>query len=273
VKKIGHAGTLDPMASGLMTLGVGQSTRLLTFLVGLDKTYDATIRLGFSTTTDDAMGEAIDPPASASDCDALTTESISAALLGFVGTIWQRPSAVSAIKVAGKRAYQRVREGEEVSLPEREVTIHQITIGSVTRVDDGWDVQAVISCSSGTYIRAIARDLGDKLGVGGHLTSLRRTMVGPWSVDDAVSADSLTPDSVLDPAPMITRVLPSVVVPRDQEVELSHGKRIRLAGPPDVSDQQPVAVMGQGGDLVAIVSNVQGPVNILVGLSGGGSNG
>ena len=271
IKKVGHAGTLDPMASGLMTLGVGSSTRLLTFLVGLNKTYQATISLGQATITDDAEGEAVGPQASAQQLDSVDAETIREALLGFVGDISQKPSAVSAIKVGGERAYDLVRQGIDVELKARPVTIHGITVDSIERGESDWSIRCEVRCSSGTYIRAIARDLGEKLGVGGHLTALRRTMVGPWSVEQAVSVDDIAVDALIDPATIISQVLPTVSVDRPTQDALTHGKRIVLPAAPDVADDQPVAVLGVDHQLVAIVSGVSGPARILVGFQAGGN--
>lgn len=181
-KKVGHAGTLDPMATGLLVLGVGAGTRLLTYAVGLDKTYRATIRLGAATITDDADGEQVGEQA---DTSAVTGQQIHDAISPLTGSIMQVPSAVSAIRVDGKRSYARVRGGEEVQLAARPVTVSRFEVLDVRRTDGFIDVDAVIDCSSGTYIRALARDLGVSLGVGGHLTALRRTHVGEWCVDGA----------------------------------------------------------------------------------------
>ena len=258
------------MASGLMTLGVGQSTRLLTFLVGLNKTYQATISLGQATVTDDAEGEAVGEPATAEQLDALDADTIREALLSFVGDISQKPSAVSAIKVDGERAYDLVRQGVDVELKARPVTIHGITVDSIERGENDWSIRCEVRCSSGTYIRAIARDLGEALRTGGHLTALRRTMVGPWSVEQAVGPDDITPDVIVDPATIISQVLPTVSVDRPTGDALAHGKKIRIPGAPDVADNQPVAVLGVDHQLVAIVSGVSGPVRILVGVQAGG---
>lgn len=178
-KKVGHAGTLDPMATGLLILGVGQGTRLLTYLVGLDKTYRATIRLGAATTTDDREGEALGEPRTATPLEDRRIEQAADALRG---DIHQIPSTVSAIKVDGKRAYARAREGQDVQLAARAVRIDRLHIHSRTDVDPFVDLDVTVTCSSGTYVRALARDLGASLGVGGHLTSLRRTCVGPFDV-------------------------------------------------------------------------------------------
>jgi tRNA pseudouridine55 synthase len=186
-RKVGHAGTLDPMATGVLVLGINRATRLLGHLMLTEKAYDATIRLGESTTTDDAEGEVLaTAPVDGIDPDAVRLE-----LARFVGEIQQVPTAVSAIKVDGKRAYQRVREGEEVVLEPRSVTVHALDVLDVRRVDDRVDVDISLRCSSGTYVRALARDLGTALSVGGHLTALRRTAVGPFTLDDASQLDDL----------------------------------------------------------------------------------
>jgi tRNA pseudouridine55 synthase len=173
-RKVGHAGTLDPMATGVLVIGVNRATRLLGHLQLADKAYDATVLLGASTTTDDAEGEVVSA-ASASDLAAVTAEAVEAALAGFRGEISQVPSKVSAIKVGGRRAYERVRAGEEVALKARLVTVSRYDVVDVRPGPSGIEVDISVDCSSGTYIRALARDLGVELGVGGHLTMLRRT--------------------------------------------------------------------------------------------------
>ena len=180
-KKVGHAGTLDPMATGVLVLGLGNATRLLQYVVDGTKGYSATIALGKSTVTDDREGEIIKttPPeilAKVQDSE------ISRSLSEMVGKISQRPSSVSAIKVAGKTGHERVRAGEDFELPSREVTITSIDIHSITRGSTDISIEISVICSAGTYIRAIARDLGDALGVGGHLTALRRTLVSPFEI-------------------------------------------------------------------------------------------
>ena len=195
-RKVGHAGTLDPMATGLLLLGIGRATRFLAYLVGADKTYAATIRLGLETTTEDAEGEVT----AVHGCriDDLSGDHLQKALAGLTGQIQQVPSAVSAIKVDGVRAYKRVRDGQDVELSARPVTIHElrltgeprktITDGARSDVSDAVeavDIDILVSCSSGTYVRALARDLGRALGCGAHLTALRRTAVGPFDVDEA----------------------------------------------------------------------------------------
>ena len=196
-RKVGHAGTLDPMATGVLVLGVNRATRLLGHLMLTDKGYDATIRLGVATTTDDAEGEVT----ATASTDGLDEAVIRSAAAEFVGDLQQVPTAVSAIKVDGKRAYQRVRDGEEVELKARPVTVHELVVHDV-RVSTGSttvDVDISVRCTSGTYIRAIARDLGARLGVGGHLTALRRTAVGPYDLARAHTLDELAEEFALLP--------------------------------------------------------------------------
>ena len=190
-RKVGHAGTLDPMATGVLVLGVNRATRLLGHLTLTDKGYDATIRLGVATTTDDAEGEVV----STSSTDGLDEAVIRSAAAEFVGDLQQVPTAVSAIKVDGKRAYQRVRDGEEVELKARPVTVHELVVHEVR----GDELDISVRCTSGTYIRAIARDLGARLGVGGHLTALRRTAVGPYDLAAAHTLDALAEEFTLLP--------------------------------------------------------------------------
>ncbi|WP_062384859.1 tRNA pseudouridine(55) synthase TruB [Demequina iriomotensis] len=190
--KVGHAGTLDPMATGVLVLGIGRATRLLTYIVGHDKGYEATIRLGQATVTDDAEGEVT----GVADTSAVKDEAILFAIARLTGEILQRPSAVSAIKVDGKRAYARVRGGEDVELPERPVTVAAFDVLAIRRAtaEDGTaviDLDVSVEVSSGTYVRALARDLGAALGVGGHLTALRRTRVGGLGLDLARTLDEL----------------------------------------------------------------------------------
>ncbi|NOL38784.1 tRNA pseudouridine(55) synthase TruB [Kribbella sandramycini] len=186
-RKVGHAGTLDPMATGVLVAGLNRATRLLGHLQLADKSYDATIRLGATTSTDDAEGEVV----STAPVDGVTDAAIAAGVTPYRGEISQVPSAVSAIKVDGKRAYERVRAGEEVVLKSRTVTVSRYDVLDIRR-GDGWiDVDVSVDCSSGTYIRALARDLGADLGVGGHLTALRRTRVGTFDLSVAHSLDAL----------------------------------------------------------------------------------
>ena len=224
-RKVGHAGTLDPMATGLLVIGIEGATRLLTYIVGADKTYDATIRLGQTTTTDDADGEIV-RPADAESWAHVTDDAVVAGIAALTGEISQVPSSVSAIKVDGRRAYDRVRAGEEVVLAARDVVISRFDL-LATRQGDGWlDLDVVVDCSSGTYIRSLARDLGADLGVGGHLTVLRRSKVGPFDVADAVDIESLDGAETLTPAAAATRILEVLDVSADDARDLRHGKRL-----------------------------------------------
>jgi tRNA pseudouridine55 synthase len=194
-RKVGHAGTLDPMATGVLVLGVDRATRLLGHLMLTQKAYDATVVLGVSTTTDDAEGE-VTARTSAAGLDETL---VRASLERFVGDIEQVPTSVSAIKVDGKRAYQRVRDGEELELAARPVTVHELTSGRVETVGETLEVDIRVRCSSGTYIRAIARDLGTALGVGGHLSALRRTAVGSFDLAAAHTLEELEDEFVMMP--------------------------------------------------------------------------
>ena len=258
-RKVGHAGTLDPMATGLLVLGVGSATRLLTWIVGADKTYEATIRLGAGSSTDDAEGE-LGPVASESALAAVSDEAIADGVAALTGDLLQRPSAVSAIKVDGKRAYTRVRDGEDVELPARPVTVHRFEILEIVREPGAIDVVAVIDCTSGTYIRALARDLGAGLGVGGHLTALRRTRVGPFLVQDAATLDDDLPARVVRPASVAEKLFPSVALDEQAAIDLAHGKRITVDSP----DGSPVAAIDPSGRLVGLVDIVGGVARVLV---------
>src|SRR3712207_1302820 len=186
VRRVGHAGTLDPMATGLLVLGVGSATRLLGHPGGHDKTYEATVRFGQTTATDAREGEVLTTTSAAHPDD----PAIGAALAAQTGPLRQVPSSVSAVKVGGRRSYDRVRAGEEVVLEPRSVTVHRLDVHRVTRPGpDLVDVEVTVACTAGTYVRAIARDAGAALGVGGHLTALRRTASGPFAVTDAVAVE------------------------------------------------------------------------------------
>jgi tRNA pseudouridine55 synthase len=223
-RKVGHAGTLDPMATGVLVLGVNRATRLLGHLMLTEKRYDATIRLGASTTTDDAEGEVVSTAAT----DHLTEAQVREALTAFVGEIDQKPTAVSAIKVDGKRAYQRVRDGEDVDLPARRVTVHELEVIGVR----GTDVDISVRCSSGTYIRAIARDLGAALGVGGHLVALRRTAVGAFDLSVARTLEELADaPSVLPIADAARATFPAVDLDDESTAAVRVGRPLDLVLP------------------------------------------
>jgi tRNA pseudouridine55 synthase len=251
-RRVGHGGTLDPMATGVLVIGVGRATRLLTYVIGAGKSYTATIRLGQSTITDDAEGDVVST-VSAAD---VTDEAIQAGLARLTGEIDQVPSSVSAVKIDGKRAYQRVRDGEAVALAARRVTVSRLEPLAVRRglpdTPDVVDVEVAVDCSSGTYIRALARDLGAGLGVGGHLTALRRTAVGGITLDEAATLPELerrAPEVVELPlAAAARRFLPAREADPTEARVLSHG------GPLDpVGIDGPYAVFDGGGTLLAVV--------------------
>ncbi|WP_431882116.1 tRNA pseudouridine(55) synthase TruB [Micromonospora gifhornensis] len=253
-RRVGHGGTLDPMATGVLVIGVGRATRLLTYVIGADKTYAATIRLGQSTVTDDAEGDVI----STAPAGGVTDEAIRAALAALTGEIDQVPSAVSAIKINGQRAYKRVRDGESVDLPARRVTVSRLDVLAIRRDQpDLVDVDVEVACSTGTYIRAIARDAGLALQVGGHLTALRRTAVGGFTLAEAATLDELeqrAPEVVdLPLAAAAARFFTRRDASLDEAKVLSHG------GPLDaVGHAGPYAVFDPAGQLIAIVSERAG---------------
>jgi tRNA pseudouridine55 synthase len=255
-RKVGHAGTLDPMATGLLILGAGPATRLLTYLVGLGKTYTATIRLGESTTTDDAEGETLVRV----DASPVERAAVDVAIAGLTGPIDQVPSAVSAIKVDGKRAYARVRAGEEVELTARRVTVSRFEVLAERRDAEAGvlDLDVVVDCSSGTYVRALARDLGAALGVGGHLTALRRTAVGPFAVGDAVAPDDIAPEELRAPGLIAAALFPTVDLDDDRAAELADGKRI----PVDAPDAPIVAAL-HGPRLVGLAAVSGGVARVV----------
>lgn len=262
-RKIGHAGTLDPMATGLLILGVGPATRLLTYIVGLDKTYEATIRLGVATDSDDADGAAV-ARADAAAVDAVTTDAVTAGIAALTGQISQVPSTVSAIKVGGKRAYDLARAGEQVELKARQVTVSRFEVAAVRRTAGTLDLDVVVDCTSGTYIRALARDLGAALGVGGHLTMLRRTRIGPFAVADAVT--ELTPDVGLrSAAEVAASVLGVFAVTADEARDLRHGKR--LTGAADRLDSAHPAAIDPAGRLVGIVERRGADVKSIMNMA------
>jgi tRNA pseudouridine55 synthase len=228
-RRVGHAGTLDPMATGVLVVGVARATRLLHHLVLTDKAYTATIRLGESTTTDDAEGKIVST-GSAAD---VTDTAVRAAMGTLTGVIRQVPSAISAIKVDGRRAYARTRSGEQVTLAARPVTVSRFEALGFSRVADHLDVDVVVECSSGTYVRALARDLGAALGVGGHLTVLRRTRVGPFSLEQAHTLAELgtMTDPVTVPLDRAVRIaLPARELTAAEAHELSRGRPITASG-------------------------------------------
>ena len=250
-RKVGHAGTLDPMATGVLLVGVDRATRLLGHLTLTEKAYDATVRLGAATSTDDAEGEIV----STASVAHLTEDDVRSAAGAFLGAIEQRPSAVSAVKVDGKRAYARVRAGEDVDLPARPVTVHELLVTDVRPGEDVLDVDVSVRCSSGTYIRAIARDLGDALGVGGHLTMLRRTAVGPFTLADAHGLDALADDfEVVGLDDVARRCFPTYALSEEQARDVGYGRRLEAA-----VGEGTVAVLGPDGRFLALYEQ-RGPL-------------
>ena len=227
-RKVGHAGTLDPMATGVLVVGIERATKILGLLTATSKSYSATIRLGRSTSTDDAEGEVLQDVSAAH----LTDEMIGAGIAPLRGEISQRPSAVSAVKIGGKRAYQLAREGQQVELAARTVRIDRFDVLAIRREGDFVDVDVEVDCSSGTYIRALARDLGAALGVGGHLTALRRTRVGGYGLDHARTLEDLTEHPALsyslDDACLLA--FPRRDITAEQAVDTSHGRPLSAAG-------------------------------------------
>ena len=247
-RRVGHTGTLDPFASGLLVICVGGATRLAEYLTGLDKEYRATVRLGQSTATHDSEAGVVEER---SGWEGLDRARLEEALLPFCGTILQRPPRFSAKKVGGEAAHRRMRRGEEVRLEPVAVTVHELELVRMLLPD----VEIRLRCSSGTYVRALARDLGEHLGVGAHLTALRRTSVGSFKVEDAVAPSGLDErevllDALIEPARAMVH-LPAVELRAEEAARLGHGQAIPwLVGSPG-EDEMSVAL--RKGSLVAVV--------------------
>jgi len=259
-RRVGHAGTLDPMATGVLVVGVGRATRLLGHLSLHDKRYLATARLGQVTSTDDAEGAIVE----SHSCAGITPEDVKSAALPFVGVLEQRPPAVSAIKVEGKRAYALVRAGAEVVLASRKVTVTEFEVLGVSHVGEYVDVDLDVTCSSGTYIRALARDLGAALGVGGHLTALRRTRVGGFDIEAARTLDQLEESFAITPLDeAAAAAFPRRDLDENQAVVLSHGGKLSAS---DLGDE-PVAAFGPDGVFIALLedrANLARPIAVFV---------
>ena len=262
-KKVGHAGTLDPLATGLLVLGIESGTKLLTFLVGADKTYEATIRLGQATVSDDSQSETIFT-ASPQKLANLNEKAVLEQIAKLAGVISQTPSSVSAIKVDGKRAYDLVRAGETVELKKREVTVAGFELRRFSRVDDFVDITVSVDCSSGTYIRALARDLGAALEVGGHITALRITRVGNFDVSQSSTLEQLD-NLKLIPLIDAARDLFPVIELEDSDVtDLVHGKRLlgRALAAGLVAGRSPE------GELVAVLESANKDLKSVVVFQG-----
>jgi tRNA pseudouridine55 synthase len=269
-RRVGHGGTLDPMATGVLVIGVGRATRLLTYVIGSDKTYTATIRLGQSTVTDDAEGDVVSSVAA----DAVDEAAVRSGMAALRGEISQVPSAVSAIKVDGRRAYARVRAGEDVALAARQVRVDRFDLLAIRRGPGVVDLDVEVACSSGTYVRALARDLGTGLGVGGHLTALRRTVIaaaGPgagFTLAEAVTLDELAerPDPVTLPlGQAAARFFPRRQASVEEARVLGHGGSLEPAG-----ILGPYAVFGPDEEVIAIVAERGGRARPEVVLSPAG---
>jgi tRNA pseudouridine55 synthase len=256
-RQVGHAGTLDPMATGVLVLGIGKATRLLGYLALASKSYDASIRLGQSTSTDDAQGEVLtNTPAGG-----VSEDAIRAAATAYVGAISQVPSRVSAVKVGGQRAYRRARSGEQFELTARPVLIESLDVTAVRRAGDLVNVELSVRCSSGTYVRALARDIGADLGVGGHLTRLRRTAVGPYGIRDARTLDELAADLVVTPlADVAAANFPTYEVGEERARWVTHGRQLPEL---DLGASGPVAVFGPTGDFLALYEQRGGEARAL----------
>jgi tRNA pseudouridine55 synthase len=271
-RRVGHAGTLDPMATGVLVVGIEKATRLLGHLALTQKQYAATIRLGERTDTDDADGEVV----ARSPADGVTDADLRQAAAALTGEIQQVPPGISAIKVGGQRAYRLTREGAPPDLPARTVTVTELDITAVRRSAGLLDVDARVTCSSGTYIRAIARDLGAALGTGGHLTALRRTRVGPYRIEDATPLDDLAAAAdagtraalpVIPLAAAAAAAFDARQLTADEARLIGHGGRLPALG----AGPAPVAAFGPDGTLIALLTESDGQARSLAVFAAGES--
>ncbi|TDC56994.1 tRNA pseudouridine(55) synthase TruB [Jiangella ureilytica] len=247
-RRVGHAGTLDPMATGVLVVGIGKATKLLGHLALTEKEYDATVRLGATTVTEDAEGEVT----ATADASAVTDAAVADGVAALTGPIQQVPSAVSAVKIDGVRSYHRVRSGENVDLPPRDVVVSRFDVLATRRDGPYVDLDVSVACSSGTYIRALARDLGASLGVGGHLTALRRTAVGPYRLDRAHTLEALAEDLVVLPiADAAAAAFPRLDVDAATAGKVAHGMPLPAMG----LGPGPVAVFGPDGTLLSLAED------------------
>ena len=245
-KKVGHAGTLDPMATGVLVLGVGIATRLLTYITDGKKSYQGKISLGSATHTDDKEGDVIFT-APENKLQLITDSQIKEQLARFVGNIKQRPSSVSAIKIDGKSAHARVRAGENVDIPERDITIDEIEVKQISHLASSIEIDLSVTCSAGTYIRAIARDLGEKLEVGGHLTQLRRTLVSPFTLEQC---KDIADAQLISIAEVIEKLFPI------RRLDFSESREILFGRTIDQNQQTGVvAALDAQGEFLALLEN------------------
>jgi tRNA pseudouridine55 synthase len=245
-KKVGHAGTLDPMATGVLVLGIGIATRLLTYITDGKKAYQGKISLGSATHTDDKEGDVIFT-APENKLQLITDSQIKEQLAGFVGNIKQRPSSVSAIKIDGKSAHARVRAGENVDIPERDITIDEIEVKQISHLASSIEIDLSVTCSAGTYIRAIARDLGEKLEVGGHLTQLRRTLVSPFTLEQC---KDIADAQLISIAEVIEKLFPIRRLDFSETREILFGRTIEQNQQTGV-----VAALDAQGEFLALLEN------------------
>jgi tRNA pseudouridine55 synthase len=260
-RKVGHAGTLDPMATGVLVVGVDKATRLLGYLTLTEKEYVATIRLGQSTNTDDAEGEIT----ATSTAVGVSAETLAKEVARLTGEILQVPPAVSAVKVGGQRAYKLTRAGAAPELAPRPVTVHEFTVTATRAAGDLLDVDATVRCSSGTYIRALARDLGAALGTGGHLTRLRRTRVGGYGIERASTLEQLAERfDVLPLEDAAAAAFPRRDLTMDEARRLATGARLPAAADASAADQGPMAAFAPDGRLIALVTEESGQARPLV---------
>jgi tRNA pseudouridine55 synthase len=265
-RRVGHAGTLDPMATGVLVVGVGKATRLLGYLTLTEKQYDATIRLGQSSTTDDAEGEIT----AGAPAAGLTQETLAQAVSGLTGEIQQVPPAVSAIKVGGQRAYRLARNGATPELKPRPVTVYEFTVTAIRPHGVLLDADATVRCSSGTYIRALARDLGDELGTGGHLTRLRRTRVGGYGLEAARTLDQLAERfEVMPLAQAAAATFPRRDLSADEARRLAHGGRLTADPAAAPGPDHPTAAFAPDGTLIALLTQQDGQARPLVVFAAG----
>ena len=259
-RKVGHAGTLDPMATGVLVVGVEKATRLLGHLTLADKDYQATIRLGQATGTDDAEGAVIATASAAH----VTEGAVHAAVATLTGPIEQVPPGVSAIKVGGQRAYKLARDGQAPDLAARQVTVQAFTVTGLHRDGDFLDVDATVTCSSGTYVRALARDLGHALGTGGHLTALRRTRSGSYRIEDARTLDDLAGEFTVTPlAEAAAAAFPRLDLTAGDASRVAHGARLPADALAGIGAAGPAAAFGPDGSLIALMRTEDGQTRPL----------
>ena len=271
LRKVGHAGTLDPMATGVLVIGLGRATRMLGYLTLDTKCYEAVIRLGQSTVTDDAEGEVV----ASADASTLASEAIRGAVASLTGEILQVPSAVSAIKVGGKRSYRRIRDGEDVQLAPRAIVVEAFEIKEIGRSSPELvDVTVAVRCSSGTYVRALARDLGNELAVGGHLTKLRRTASGAFDIKSAVSLDAMSETAIMSLADAARRTFPVISVDEDAAADVRHGRPLSAAVADPVGATKPAgsdqvfAVLDESGAILALMKRSGDQLRVAAGFTG-----